>query len=173
MAGNIFKGIGGVKASADAVYIRPGDYIVSIDRIKQDESRKKVDYIAFEMTVLKTINEKPMTFADGSQKPNSHRPGEQVSHLLMFDNDMALPNLKAIVMALFNCEEGEVTDELCLQMVSDSQPMAGMIVKIECNEIITKGKKQPFTKPAYRHTLSRQECIDEGIEIPENAVFLS
>lgn len=170
---SIFEGIGQAKASVGANYIRPSDYIVRIDRVKQDVSHKKIPFVAFELTILKVLLEREMTINEsGEKRACPHKPGEQVSQLIMMNHEMALPNLKAIVMALFGCDEEAVNAEICDQMVSDAQPMAGMVAKVECVEIITKGKKEPFTKPIYRYALTREDCAKEGIEVTNDMTFI-
>lgn len=46
-------------------------------------------------------------------------------------------------------------DELLEFITSDEQPLKGMRVRLNCTTIVTKGKKQPFTKHTWGEVVSR------------------
>ncbi|MBL4769462.1 MAG: hypothetical protein JKY94_17450 [Rhodobacteraceae bacterium] len=161
----IFDGIKGAKASNDSNYITPGDYYLQIDRVKEGETRAKVPFVVFEMTVL-FVN-KEAANEDGQRVSNE--AGESVSWLLMSGNDMFLPNLKTAIMALMGCAEADVDKESCEQLTSDKQPFAGMITRIKAREITTKAGN-PFTKVSF-HPAWKKDFVATKTTIPEHARF--
>lgn len=166
---SIFGGIAGTKASKDANYIRPGNYVLFIDRIKQDKNRQDVPFVAVETTVLAVLAKE--TNDDGVVV--SHKAGESVTDMYMAGGkgaEMFLPNIKAMVMALVGCAEDDVDEEACKVMVSDAQPMAGIVAKVQAREITTKGGN-PYTKVSYQGVLTSSEFGELNIAVPEGAVF--
>jgi len=165
----LFDKISQVKASQNADYFRPGTYVVSVDRVKTDKARSGSEYVAAETTILAVLEVKHN--ADG--QPMSHAVGDQPSHLIMDGGngkDMFLPNVKAMVMGLIGCEEADVDAEACQQMVSASQPMAGLVARVEAREITTKAGT-PFTKVCWIGTLTQAEFAALEVPVPEGAVF--
>lgn len=131
-----FKNIETTRASLGGNYVRPGKYIVRIDRVKEGNSSVNGDFIAFEMTVFHAF--------DGE-----HKVGENITHMLMAKHVSWLSNFKAAVMGILSCEEEEVTQEAAAEIVGEKQPLSGLIVNMNAWEIITKQNKKPFTKVAY------------------------
>jgi len=146
----IFSNIEKARASFDANYVRPGRYAVRIDRIKKGETRKKETFVAIEMTVFKTIEE---------ENGRGHRPGENVTHLLMEKHDSFLPNIKSMIVNIAKCDPDEITEKHCESVVGDEQLFAGEFVEICARNQITK-KNLTFTKVSYLRRLDEKEVKD-------------
>lgn len=150
MAG-MFEGIESpdVKASRDSNYMKRGHYLVRIDRVKADQTRKSRPFVAIECTVLHT-------FADGDGdefqgdpeqlEQQWHRPGDTPSQLLMADRDPFLPNIKAFVSQVLAVPAVKVTVAECNKMCSEENPMGGMVAEVNNRVIKLEKTGNPFTK---------------------------
>jgi hypothetical protein len=145
----LFEGIKDAKASRGANYVRAGNYLVVINRVKLDKTRKNIAFVAIEMTNLVTLSEDP------ADKP--HRPGEHMSHLLMSDKDSWLGNFKAFISNVMGVPEDEVDEAACEQVTGKDQPLAGLIVEMQ-NKIIETKEKKPFTLVNYVRALEPEEA---------------
>lgn len=170
MGKSIFGGVTGVKSSQEANYTRPGRYVAYMDRVKQDETRAHVPFVAFEMTILARLGKE--VDEDGKDLP-FHNVGDNVSHLIMKGGkgeDMFLPNVKAAVKALMGCAEDEVTEEECVAMVSDDQPLSGMVFTFHARQITTRGGN-PFTKVTVQRPMTRSEFAKLEIDEPDGGMY--
>lgn len=149
----MFDGIEDAKASFDSNYERNGHYIMRIDRVKADKSRKGDGFVAFEKTVLHVFDD-----GDG-ERESWHRPGEAVTHMLMEKHDSFLGNLKAAIAGCFGCDPTEVTKAVCTQVVGAEQALAGMIVEMRNRDILTRAGN-PFTKVTYRREVPASELAE-------------
>jgi len=148
----LFDGIKDAKASRGANYVKAGHYLVLIRRVKQDKTRKGDDFVAIEMVNLVTLAEDPAEQA--------HRPGEQMSQLLMRKNDSFLPNFKAFVSNVMAVEESQVGEEEAMEVVSDEQPLSGRVVELQ-NKIVMTKKDTPFTLVNYVRSLDAEEIKEK------------
>lgn len=151
----LYDKIRDAKASKGANYVRAGGYLALVRRVKQDQNRKKVDFVAIEMVILAVLR------VDPQDAP--HTVGEQTSHLLMSDKDSFLGNFKAFIIGATGAAEAEVTEKEALAVVSDDQPLAGVVVELDNKIIKTKANKD-FTAVNYRRALEPDEVRER---IPE------
>lgn len=149
----MFDGIEEAKASFDANYMRAGHYIVRIDRVKADKSRKGDGFVAFEMTILHVFDD-----SEGD-KAALHRPGEPVTHMLMEKHDSFLGNLKSAIANCFGCDVTEVTKAVCVKVTGTDQALGGMIVEVRNRDITTRAGN-PFTKVSYVREVPAVELAD-------------
>ena len=153
--GGFFRNIGNVKAQQSTRYEEAGHYIMRVECIKQGESRKGVDFIAIEKTVLQVIDNEvinPITL----EKSVGHRKGEEVTHMIMMDKDAAMPEFKSTLIALSGDDEEAITEEVCDMVVSDEQPLAGLVVEM-VNTLVKTKSGGLFTKKNYKRVLTPQE----------------
>ena len=148
---DVFAGIKDAKARVDANYIRPGHYICVVRKAKLDKNRKKKIFFALEMTVLECIH------ADNIDR--AHRPGEDVSHLLMEEWDGFLPDVKALLSSLLVCPEDDIDVAACKLVVGDSQPLEHVIVEVKARNKVTNNDKD-FTIVRYERVLSDEEALE-------------
>lgn len=151
----MFGNIGAVKARMDANYVRPGNYLMLINRVKADTSRANGDFIAFEMTVLHVIDPREFDQIKG-QRP--HRPGESVSLLEFKKRDMFLPNMKSHIGGITGTDPNEVSQEIAEYAIGDDQPFAGFVVEVMARQITTK-KNEPFTQVTFRRQVPASETL--------------
>lgn len=135
----LFKGVESAKASLGGNYLRPGNYKVRVDRVKEGESRKNGGFIAVEMTILEIID---------SATDRPHVLGEQTTYMYMTKFDSFLGNWKAFVMGVTGCDESEVTEEESANIISDKQPFSGLICPLQTVNIVTRAGHD-FTKAIW------------------------
>jgi len=147
---NLFNGMGDAKPSFAANYLREGHYVARIDRLKADQNRKKRTFLAIEMTVLFVLN---------NGEGRGHRAGESCTHMLMADQDSFLGNVKAFVSNVLGCTPEEVTEEACVDLCADDQPMRGTLIEVIGVPIVTRQGK-PFTRVNYKREVPASELIE-------------
>jgi len=158
---SLFSGIKDASVSKSGQYFKPGHYKVKIKAVKMTKSQAAPSQMFFiiETEVLESDN------------PDIS-PGSERSQVIDMSNVMALPNVKAFVAAASGVEPTSETvneevekywsdlmgehisfDVLCDRLVSDSNPLEGLEMFLECINIVTKKEKKDFTK----HMWSRRE----------------
>jgi hypothetical protein len=148
---SLFQGVENAKAQVGGNYIKPGDIIARINRVHQDSSRKNGDFVAIEMTVYHSFE-------------GPHTPGEEVTHMLMHKFDSFLSNWKSAIMGITSCSEAEVTADQSEKLVSEEQPLSGMVVRVKAFNIVTRSGKD-YTKVTYEGEVSSEAL--EGIVDPQ------
>ena len=152
----LFTGINDAEVTAGGRYFAPGNYRVKIKGVKVIESRRsKKDLFIIECEVLESTNDK-------------YKPGSTASQVIVMNEIMSLPNVKGFMCAASGVdpEDDDANDKVgkqwteltgkkmsfedaCEYAISPDQPLAGTELELECVEIITKGKGQPFTKHVW------------------------
>ena len=141
----LFKKIKAAKASVDAVYQKPGHYFERVDRIKTGETRKDRDFVVWEKTCIQALT------ADSESKP-----GDRVSDMLMCDLEVFLPRIKGFMINTLDCEDEEIEEEHCEQLISDDQPCEGMVVEVIAKNGESKAGKT-YTRVTYVRSLTPDE----------------
>lgn len=183
---SIFSNIKNVKGSRDANYVKPGNGLFKIDRVKMDKSRKGDEFIAIEMTCLATTERfysHPTTGAaitetehlqfpaDKRGKLLSHSSGESVTHLLMLKQDLALPNFKSFIKAASGIPEEQITEEVCLAAVGEAQTLSCLVLEINARETLTQ-KNKPYTRVNYLGRATKDQFLRAtGKPAPEDLFF--
>jgi len=161
----MFSGIRDAKMSTDSNYARRGHYLAMITKMKADETRAGDDFVAVEMTILHTFEDgdgKDLQGSDDARPEDTwHRPGEDMSHLMMAKHDSFLGNLKACIANVLDVEPAEVTEEACIEATDPdgAQPMAGRVVELK-NRVITTRAGKPFTKVSYAREVDPSEYAE-------------
>jgi len=180
---NPFSGIGKTKASMDANYVTPGHYVNRIDRVILKKNRTGSDIFIIEMTVLHALSVEE-TVMNGKTL-SSNREGLPCSQLISFAGagaEMALPNIKAFAQAVVEGfveaqdqkdAEGNDLQELVLaSIVSDDQPLAGMMVEVTARSIRTK-KDTDYTKVSYVGEVDNAWRLKRGLITQEQMDLLT
>jgi hypothetical protein len=136
----LFGKIKEAKPSMDANYDRDGSYISKIIQVKVGESRKKETFVAIEKMVIKVYD-------DGEGK--GHKAGELATHMMMTKHDSFEGNFKSFVMNTTGCAKSEIDENACEKIVSERQPMAGMIIR-HINKTIQTRAGHDFTVVSYK-----------------------
>lgn len=138
-----FKGVEAAKPSLGGNYIQPSDMLCRLDKVKEIETRKSGPAICIEMTVFHVFE-------------GNHIVGENVTHMLMQNQDSFLGNWKAFVMGTQGCEESEVTQEMSEIICGEAQPLSGDVVRVKARNIKTQ-KDKDFTLVSYHGAVSPEE----------------
>lgn len=134
---SVFKGMGKVRSTQGGNYIRPGNYLFKVNRVKAIESQApgKDSFFVAELKVIES------EAVEDDIKPN--RPGSDASWLVELPGeypDLALGNIKAFLLAAYGSlaaaagEEGpesddDIDDGAAEEAVSEENPLAGVYVE--------------------------------------------
>ena len=153
-----YAGVSGAKPQRASNYVRPGRYIVRLDRLEAGEAFKKGDYVAIQQTVLKTLPNGPVGFDYDRKIPlPPHSQGEQISEIAMVKNVAFEGRMKALLMVAGDMIEADFargTPEAPIpgnleaypgqsveQAVSPDQPLAGVVMEIRADTAVKKDAK--------------------------------
>jgi hypothetical protein len=150
----MFSKIGEVRPKIQANYFKPGHYLVRIDRVLGKKNRKDEDQFIVEMTVIHVYND---------MEGKGHKVGEECANVINFKHDMALPNVKRFCMAVLQRPEADITPTVCERIVSDKQPLAGVIVEVQAINTVTK-KGNDFTDVGYKRPVPAKHLIEQLTE---------
>lgn len=135
----MFDKVETVARQFDKNFLRDGRYILRIEEVRSGTSRKG-EHWRFTATVLNVIDE-------GKDPGKGHKVGETVKRLRPDKQDGSIPEFKAFVCCMYECEDSEVKKENCDTILGDTQPLAGAVVEVFAQTVET-GKSTPV-KPAY------------------------
>lgn len=152
----LFDKIGDVKARVQAMYFKAGHYIVRINNVLHKQNRHSEDIFVVECTVLHVYDD------DNGQ---GHSVGDEVSQVIKFKDDMALPNIKRFLMALLERPEEDITPKIAERCTGKRQPLAGFVAEVQNRMTVTK-KGNDFCEIGWRRTVPAKvllEELDEGV----------
>lgn len=130
--GNWMDTIGEARLSEGGIYVEPGAYVVEILKCKAGSGRKG-DFFVVECLI--------------HESNNPARPvGSTMDWFVDMRHEPSPGNIVAFVMAAMKCEKTEVTKEAVLIVTSERQPLKGLKMRMTAANIVTKEKKQNFTK---------------------------
>ena len=109
---SLFDRIKSAQASVDSNYLRPGRYLVRIDRVIEKEGRKGAQFIceATVAHVYKDKNEVSVPPSEGETDQGPNKPGEQFGYVVAFYGngaDSAPGNVKRFILNLLDMDESE------------------------------------------------------------------
>jgi hypothetical protein len=172
----LFDGIDSARTSQDSNYIRPGHYLMRIDRIKADTNQKGQPFLATELTVLHVFSS-----AEADKVGESaHTPGESVTDMKMKHHQSFLGNVRAMLAGIEGmaveelqrqlAQSGDTVASYAVKLCGQDQPYAGMLVEVYAKQIMTRPKHNapngtPFTKVTYRREVRASELA--SIMAPE------
>lgn len=133
---NPFKGIKNAQVYGAGAYMLAGVHEVEIGEIKLTKSVQKAgnpDMLIVEVMIIESTNADMV-------------PGSKRTWIVNFAHQPALGNIKQFVAAAYNCDQEDVDDALAASITDPSQPCRGKILKCQGTTILTKEKRQPFTK---------------------------
>jgi len=133
---SIFDGIEKASSTNGSNYIKKGLHTLKILSLREKKGFKGESAIA-EFEVVEST---------------AHETGSEVVWVLNFTNqpEMSLGNLKGFLAAVTGVEEDKVDSKGAARAFSKDQPLAGVLVKVQGDEILTK-KGTPFTKLMWRN----------------------
>lgn len=129
----IFDGIGGAQYFESGVYVKPGLYKVSVNKVKQFTTRKKKPAFVVELKVLESSNLK------------DHPVGTDMTWMVMLDQDAALGNVKHFISVAGDTPIADVTAADAEDACGEGNPLEGVELRLTAVNVLTKAKTD-FTK---------------------------
>lgn len=131
----LFGGIEEAQSSMGGNWILEGMYpVLFINAVKTIKSQEdNSDLFIAELDII-------------DSKVEGRDKGSSMSWIVNFAHQPALGNIKAFIAAAMSRDEGEISEKIADAVVTTDNPLHGQLVRCEANEILTKKKKQPFTK---------------------------
>lgn len=149
----VFDGIENASAGYDSNYIRNGRYWARIGTVKVTQNFRREQFLAIELTVVHVLDD---------DEGRGHKAGEDIVHLIKAQSDMFLGNVKQFVSSALGCGPDAVDKNAAEKIVSDEQPLAGIVLNVSGREITTKQGK-PFTKVTYGAEVTAEELATAGV----------
>lgn len=161
MARSIFSGMKDAKLRVDANYVRAGHYFFLINKCKTDQNRKRVDFAAVEMTAVAVLDD---------DNGSGHRIGEDVSWLVMSDNDFFLSDILTFICNVMGVDPNDLDEKDRMEAAESvfeskedkdhAQPLAGMVVEVKGRDVKLKNSDGMFTKVSFVRAVPALELIE-------------
>lgn len=176
----MFDKIEGVSRQFDNNFLRAGRYILWIDEVATGKGRKTEHW---------RLVGKVVAVLD-SDEGRGHKIGEMVKRIRPDTQDGSLPEFKALVCTMYECEESEVTKEDCNEITlardkGGKNPLGGMFVEVAARQVETREstpeKPKFFTRVDYVRRIQSQDvravigednfakCFPQGLPAPAQA----
>lgn len=151
-----FDNIEAAKATEGGNWVRPGRYQAELGAVKMVTNRSKAELMAIESKIVAVLDN-----AGGA----GHRVNEEIVHFLKVSLDSFLGNAKQFISAALTCHPDDVGASQADTVVSDEQPLAGIIVEFTAVNIKTKAGGD-FTKVMYVGQIVDGELVEPPTEVP-------
>jgi hypothetical protein len=153
-------------------YVKPGHYLARIDRVKAGISQQDGgEFVAIEMTILDALPDGDIPVDKDFNLLSAdawHRPGENVSHLLMAKHASFQANYKAFVGNVGGLPESTITKQHC-EAVTEGL-FEGLFVEVRARTVKTR-RGNPFTVVGYSREVPPEE-IAERVDVESLARVL-
>lgn len=138
----MFSGMKEAQVGQGGVYFTDGSYVVEVTECIAKKSRKGDSLYIVEARVLEgTTSPTVRTNAKGAEETiYPKKAGTKASWVVNMRHDAALGNIKGFLAAAIGCDEDQIGEEEAEESVSADNPLAGMIVRLDCETIITQNK---------------------------------
>lgn len=121
-------------------YLEAGVHTAKLARFSLFEGRDGDDFCAVDWEIVESTKYPPGTMVSRPRNLTFNKKTK---------SSPGLAEIKALVAALMNASANDVTLAVLKHAAGVEQPFAGAVVKIQADQIITKGGN-PFTKCSYR-----------------------
>lgn len=146
----IFKGIEEAKVGQGGNYLRTGSYLFAIEKIETGTNRKKQDFVAAQLKVIEVLAPAHEGAIDDTGKQErTHAVGETVTWMVMLSWDGWLGKIKAFLAAAMGVLPEQIDEAGAEAAVSAENPFAGLHVRADVRQVITKGKGARFDEPRW------------------------
>jgi hypothetical protein len=125
----MFDKVQSVSRQHDKNYLRPGRYLLRVEEVATGIDRKKVENWRWGAQVVAVLD---------SDEGKGHKVGENVKRLRKDTQDGSLPEFKAFVCTMFECEDEAVTPEDCAEITGPAQPLSGAVMEVRAYQVETK-----------------------------------
>lgn len=143
----IYGDITGSKMSEGGIYVLPGVYRFELLACKHVNMRTGKQAFVAELRVLESTNPQRM-------------PGSTCSWMVTLDQEPALGNIKAFIMAAAPCKEEQVSEDLVLLVIGEKNPLKGRIVRASAVNIKTK-RGSDFTKVKWMEDSTDAAAVEQ------------
>lgn len=143
----MFDGIEEARISEGGVWFKPGAFHAKVNACKALKDRKGVGVF---------VVETELTASSRDDLP----AGTLVSWVVKLDKEPALGNIKGFAAAALGTTVNKITAEHIENLVSDDNPLAGTMLKVSAQDIITKSG-HPFTKVSWLPMAEGEEFTGE------------
>lgn len=146
--------IAGSKASSTGNFLKPGDYVLEVQKMLEKADARKGAAFICEFLVLEA------TKTDETVTPNP--VGTQASYVVNLTQDSGPGNVKAFLMVLLDAPEADVTGQSIEEALSDAQPFRFFRVR---DSAFQKPQRNDPKKMFTYHKWAKFEAdyTDEGL----------
>lgn len=146
--------IAGSKASSTGNFLKPGDYLLEVQKMLEKADARKGAAFICEFIVIEAMK------TDETVTPNV--VGSQASYVVNLTQDSGPGNVKAFLMVLLDVPEDQVTGESIVEALSDQQPFRFFRVR---DSAFQKPQRSDPSKMFTYHKWSKFEpdYTDEGL----------
>lgn len=145
-----FSGISDVvRRRNSSSFLRPGMYWAKIDAMKYVADRLTNWRFITEMTILRVTDPGP------SNSPNP--VGDNVSYMLKRATDRFMEDLSVMIGGILGLTAAEITEQNILDLISDRQPLANMIVEVQVVAQPRKPKPNGEVLPDWNNVYFKRE----------------
>ena len=149
--GSIFKNLKTTALAGDFSYVGKGRYWARIDKVKHDKTRKKVEFISIEMTILTVIP---------GNEPADNRVGEEVNRFIQISgSDYAEKDFVQFLCGTLGLSPSELPEGADDWACADDQPLRGVVVEMD-NKVITLESGKLFTKVKFCREVPVAEVLN-------------
>lgn len=171
MGKSIFSGLKDAKLRVDANYVRPGHYLMRIDKCKTAENRKHEDFCAVEMTCVHVMDD---------DNGAGHKPGEEPSWLTMVKSDYFASDILTFICNVMGLDPNDLSEKERIEAAEmvfgeeddkdHDQPLSGTVVEVKARAVKLKDSDKDFTKVSWCREVPASELI-ERLSDDEKAKF--
>jgi hypothetical protein len=166
------------KASGSGNWIKPGRGVLMVKDLRYDSAGFKGDKFIAELRVIESQSMAGRVDKEG-KAVLANEAGTTVSFVQLFDQqkEVAFPNTKGFILALFGEKEDEISAEEFVGSFevacNKTQPARGMLIKYETVDKTTK-KQNEIVVPKWEHvpgqteaTIAKNRAWLDGVEKAE------
>lgn len=185
LVNELFGGIQNAPDTKEGNYCKPGKYWARLKRMKVDKGRSG-PFFAIELEVVKVFENTWVELDEEEQEVTrtGHKEGEAVTYLVPNwgkGKDMFLSNCKTAINGIVGFQgvtldamDDEEVMEFIASLVSDDQPLGGLVVQWHASQRETREsaprKRKYFTRVIFDRTVQDRELEAAGIEIQNSTV---
>lgn len=142
-----FNGISSAKFNEGGIYFLKGNYLIRVDKVKVGTTRMGIEFFVVECTILESDNPE-------------RKPKSSVSWLCMSDKDLYLANINHFCSIACDIPSEEVDEAGVELVVSEENPLAGTILRVQATDIKTRAGKD-FTKVVWKQPTVQEKAPHE------------
>ncbi len=154
----LFAGLKEAKQNVDANYVKPGTYWFAVNMVKPGKNREDEPFLALEFKVAKVV-----TVGDAAPAPNSHKIGEEPTHLLKNAGKQKkyfLGELKGFLACVLDLDATDIDVEHAMLASEDPCPIENVTLLVVARPVDTQEGKV-FTRIRYKSIIPNKQILAE------------